>query len=267
MTGLEKTTQAGGLALETLTAAMSTQQQQLSTISTSVLKQEEHMRQLVGLVPIISQESGETLTALAKTIDARLRAWETILLEAPRNYSQITARGPAGSALERTINPSLDKPNYQVDHKRVVPTRSKQVSTLLDPACSCSLASSGRRHRPGCLGAFLVRENHSFAGQLRLFSYLISLKVVVSYSRRAILRDFRVHPNFTVRAVCPRGSPAFTLMGSMNLSLDAGELRHELRRVLVGLRILFMEGKAWPTDIEVDGRSLFYVGNDHAILF
>lgn len=224
----------------------------LESTSTAVLRQEEQLsRQVAELVPAMSLVLGDRLAGLETAIQARLVDLETKMLAAPRNYS--ASGGHTHTAMAAG---TLQKPSNQMVN---APRIRGQRSSLLGPPCSCPAYASGTKHRDACPWAFLGRTEHSLRGNFKMFNYLVRFKVVVGYSRRSFLRDLGIYPSFTMRATCPWNAPAFELLGNIKTNLQAPDLRMELRSVLIRLRSLFMEGKAWPTDVNEYGESLFMV--------
>lgn len=233
LTGTRQTTQASLVASESMSTAMLRQEEQLS-------------RQVAALVPEMSLVLGDRLAGLEKTIQAQLAKIETKVLAASRKND--TPSAMATGALQRPADRTIT----------ALGNRGER-STLVDLPCSCPVHPSGARHRDACPWAFLRRTEHSLRGKLKIFNYLIRFEVAVGYSRRCFFRDLHVYPNFTMCAICPDDAPAFRLLLNVHHNKKAADLRVELGTVLIQLRNLFMEGRAWPTDVDENGRSLFQV--------
>ncbi|KAG6357746.1 hypothetical protein INS49_013625 [Diaporthe citri] len=99
---------------------------------------------------------------------------------------------------------------------------------------------------------------------MRLFNYFFQFQVAIEYSQYAFLRSLHIQHNFTIRATVPHGSPAFDLIDGITFNMGfysaAQSLRQNLQSCLQELQRLFMEGRAWPTDIEDrTGNNLLHV--------
>lgn len=115
-------------------------------------------------------------------------------------------------------------------------------------------------HEAGCPVSFLDKKSRTISGNVRAFSTLFRWKVSIRYSRFH-LRDLQVQPNFTVTAINDR-SPAFRLVDSLadiHLEINENEVEAKLLVVTRGLRQLFMDHKAWPTDISTTGANILHV--------
>ncbi|KAJ0107794.1 hypothetical protein J7T55_000056 [Diaporthe amygdali] len=89
-------------------------------------------------------------------------------------------------------------------------------------------------------------------------------KIAIEYSQYAFLRSLHIQHNFTIRATVPQGSPAFDLIDGITFNMGSystvQSLQRTLQSCLRGLQRLFMEGRAWPTDIEDStGNNLLHV--------
>ncbi|KAK7725234.1 hypothetical protein SLS63_008231 [Diaporthe eres] len=97
-------------------------------------------------------------------------------------------------------------------------------------------------------------QRRALIGKIRLFNYFFQFQVAIEYSQYAFLRSLHIQHNFTIRATVPQGSPAFDLIDGITFNMGfystAQPLRQNLQSCLQGLQHLFMEGRAWPTDIE-----------------
>lgn len=147
--------------------------------------------------------------------------------------------------------------------KRTSIQAKHQSSALSDSLCSCSANRPGK-HESGCFRSFQHRKVHIIAGKFNLFSLLLQFRLEVHRAPFSFARDLRVYPKFSMRSTVRLfDSEAFILVNETSYSprreRTALEIERTFRDCLVGLRKLFEEGKAWPTDITTDGESLLHV--------
>lgn len=119
-------------------------------------------------------------------------------------------------------------------------------------------------HATSCHLSFRYRQRRALIGKIRVFNYFFQYQVAIEYSQYAFLRSLHIQHNFTIRATVPEGSPAFDLIDGVTFNMGfystAQSLRQNLQSCLQGLQRLFMEGRAWPTDIEDNtGNNLLHV--------
>lgn len=221
----------------------------LKSTSTVVLRKEEQVsHQVAELVPAMSFVFGDRLMGLERVIQARLAELETNMLA--------VSRSSPSEGYTHTNMAAGTSPRPAENRLTTVSKLCEKGSTLSASSCSRSVFCSGSMHRRPCPWASL---GHYLRGHLEMFDGLIRLKIVVGYSRRSFLRDSYIYPKFTMRATRRQHARAFKLVNGVSLNLRAAHLRVILRRTLARLRSLFERGKAWPTDIDIDGNSLFMV--------
>lgn len=143
----------------------------------------------------------------------------------------------------------------------ILPQR-KSVA-LFDSLCSCS-TNRPQQHESGCFHSFQHKKVYTVARRFRIFSLLLHFRLEVQRAPFAFARDLKVYPNFSMRCMVDIWkSEAFTLVNDAILAMgsrpSAPELAKRFRDCLFGLRKLFEEGKAWPTDVTTDGYSLLHV--------
>lgn len=152
--------------------------------------------------------------------------------------------------------------NRNATQKKTAIQAKHQSSALSDSLCSCSGNRPGK-HESGCFRSFQHRKVHIIAGKFNLLSLLLQFRLEVHRSPFSFARDLRVYPNFSIRSTVRRSdSQAFDLVYEASQLVrrqSAPELERTFRDCLVGLRKLFDEGKAWPTDITTHGESLLHV--------
>lgn len=131
-----------------------------------------------------------------------------------------------------------------------------------DPLCSCS-ANRPRKHDKSCFRSFQHKEVHIIARRFRIFNLLMHFRLEVQRNPFAFARDLNIYPNFSMRSTVERSSGAFNLVFTTIEEMEEApterELQKTLRHCLVGLRKLFEDGKAWPTDIIKSGENLLHV--------
>lgn len=144
-------------------------------------------------------------------------------------------------------------------------------ASLLGFSCCCSSnpvpRNPGQRsftrltHEECCPLAYQNLKSHVVIGGFKLFKWLFQFKVAIQYSRIAA-RDFQIHPNLTVQAIV-QSSPAFDTVYETFWKMEGCHTTQELRKVsedcLKSLHGLFSNGKAWPTDVDQEGRNLLHV--------
>lgn len=131
------------------------------------------------------------------------------------------------STLEIIMNNTVEKSLQPVSQPGTAPPRDSTSPSTAEPqqtvslplvSGSCNCFTSTRRmqaRRKPCFHTQLKRNRKSLAGGLRIFSYLVQIRVVVEYSQQAFLDDLQIQPNFTIRATVPSDSPAFALVGDI----------------------------------------------------
>lgn len=146
---------------------------------------------------------------------------------------------------------------------------SSKSNSLWKLKCYCAGTISPAypiTHATSCYLSLRHRQRRALIGKVKLFNYFFQFQVAVEYSQYAFLRSLHIQNNFTIRATVPEGSPAFDLIDDTTFNMarytSAQALRNGLQSCLAGLQRLFMEGRAWPTDIETStGNNLLHVCN------
>lgn len=144
---------------------------------------------------------------------------------------------------------------------------STTTRSLWELKCHCAGSISPAypvTHATSCYLSFRHRQRRALIGKIRLFNYFFQVQVAIEYSQYAFLRSLHIQHNFTMRATVPQGSPAFDLVDGITFNMGfystAQSLRKNLQSCLQGLQRLFMEGRAWPTDIEDNtGNNILHV--------
>lgn len=124
-----------------------------------------------------------------------------------------------------------------------------------------SRSSVSLSHTRGCPLEFLDKRSRIISGEIRIFSTLLLWKVSIRYSQ-SFLRDLEVQPNFTMTAIVPRDSPAFRLIASLyelDIKMTDDQVGEKISATLRGLRQLFTDHKAWPTDVSMGDINLLHV--------
>lgn len=137
-----------------------------------------------------------------------------------------------------------------------------ELPSLFDSLCSCGPDRS-KNHKKSCFRSFQHKRVHIIARRFRIFSSLLHFKLEVQRDPFVFARDLKIYPNFSMRSTVRWDSEAFSLVfdtiDAIEDGLTAQELQDILRNCLVGLRKLFEDGKAWPTDITSSGENLLHV--------
>lgn len=147
----------------------------------------------------------------------------------------------------------------------------KKFSAFSNFSCNCKHGTPTSRpgsrhpdvleHEEGCPASFLNKRSQTISGEIRFLSTLFRWKVRIRYSQ-FFMRDLQVHPNFKVTAIVPR-SPAFELVDNSLQEITGEMTRMQVEEKLLalskGLRELFMNRKAWPTDISPTDQNLLHV--------
>lgn len=177
--------------------------------------------------------------------------------------TQFTSLGKQWANSDQDAPACQSTMNRNATQKRTAIQAKHQSSALSDSLCSCSANRPGK-HESGCFRSFQHRKVHIIAGKFNLFSLLLQFRLEVHRAPFSFARDLKVYPNFSIRStVVGYDSEAFILVSEITdlarRELTAPELERSFRDCLVGLRKLFEEGKAWPTDITTHGESLLHV--------
>lgn len=178
------------------------------------------------------------------------------------------SKGYVSTSVRKDREDELELPSYA----KTVSCAGKSshgTSSLWELKCYCAGSISPAypvTHATSCYLSLRHRQRRALIGKVKLFNYFFQLQVAVEYSQHAFLRSLHIQNNFTIRATVPEGSPAFELIDDTTFNMarykTAQALRQGLQSCLAGLQRLFMEGRAWPTDIETTtGNNLLHVGD------
>lgn len=166
-----------------------------------------------------------------------------------------------------TLNPSSSHatcPGPQRNSTLSGEAEPRQLVSLTPVTGSCDCFRASRRPQARGmpqLHAHLKRDRKTLSGGLRVFSYLVQVRVAIEYSQQAFLNDFQIQPHLTIRATVPSDSPAFTLVHNIvrNLLSSEEEFRQKVRVCLRDLQDLFSRDQARPTDVDIQGDNLIDV--------
>jgi len=230
--------------------------------STTLSQTLDLSNQISAMVPGMTQTLDSRLARLDHSIQVRLESLERTTALALHPYVQSRLSGiTTETADDQVINST----------KQVV--RFPQVS-LPEFDCCCSAnafrnsssrsSSSTLAHEERCRFSYQNRKRHVVIGNLKVFKWLFQFRIGIQYSRRAA-RDLQIQPNFTIRATVGTNSPAFNIVyqtfWAMEKGATAPELRDALQSCLRTLQGLFLERRAWPTDVTELGENLLHVRN------
>lgn len=229
--------------------------------------------QIAALVPDLSQTLESGLSKSEQSLQARMDNLEAMIRESlqteERGVLDITqsvkSRGAAAAF------PQIHKGGSEIgSHGQKVSGIagiSSNAKPLWELRCHCAGSISPAypvTHATSCHLSFRHRQRRALIGKVRLFNYFFQFQVAIEYSQYAFLRSLHIQQNFTIRATVPEGSPAFDLIDGITFNMGfystAQSLRRNLQSCLQGLQRLFMEGRAWPTDIEYGtGNNILHV--------
>lgn len=264
------------LRQETLSESLS-----LSSIITT--ESQEIKAQVAALVPDVSQALETGVTKGQESLHARLDTLElmiksssqtTQIQSTPRNsdtrkYTTCQASDDHGcTSIVKATENEPQPPPYTTQTSSYAREESPSSSnSLWKLKCYCAGSISPAypiTHATSCYLSLRHRQRRALIGKVKLFNYFFQFQVAVEYSQYAFLRSLSIQNNFTIRATVPEGSAAFELIDDTTFNMarytSTQALRQGLQSCLVGLQRLFMEGRAWPTDIETTtGNNLLHV--------
>ncbi|POS81510.1 hypothetical protein DHEL01_v200083 [Diaporthe helianthi] len=253
----------------------------LSLSSIFTTESQEIKAQVAALVPDVSEALEAHVTKGQESLHARLDSLELMIKSSSQTIQMQTAsKGPKSYAeITRTASEDLGNTPLvkETEHEQRPPPyiqesscgreSSSNSNSLWTLKCYCAGSISPAypvTHATSCYLSFRHRQRRALIGKVKLFNYFFQFQVAVEYSQYAFLRSLHIQNNFTIRATVPEGSPAFELLDDTTFNMarykSAQALRNGLQSCLAGLQRLFMEGRAWPTDIETTtGNNLLHV--------
>lgn len=263
------------LQQETLSESLS-----LSSIITT--ESQEIKAQVAALVPDVSQalEAGvakgqESLHARLDTLELMIKSTSqtTQIQSTPGNSDSLRnitckASDDCGrTSISKATEDEAKPPPYTQRSSHAREDSSSSGNSLWKLKCYCAGSISPAypiTHASSCYLSLRHRQRRALIGKVKLFNYFFQFQVAVEYSQYAFLRSLSIQNNFTIRATVPEGSPAFELIDDTTFNMaryaSTQALRQGLQSCLAGLQRLFMEGRAWPTDIETTtGNNLLHV--------
>ncbi|KAG8162878.1 hypothetical protein KVR01_007356 [Diaporthe batatas] len=231
-----------------------------SIIST---QSQDMQQQIAAIIPDLSKTLEFRLWKSEQSLQARMDALEIMIKESL--CSDETDVHDSTCFIES----SNTAPEIRQDRSKelVASSRTKRVSgsgknssitgPLWELRCHCAGSISPAypvTHATSCHLSFRYKQRRALIGKIRLFNYFFQFQVAIEYSQYAFLRSLHVQHNFTIRATVPQGSPAFDLIDGITFNMGfystVQSLRKNLQSCLQRLQRMFMEGRAWPTDIE-----------------
>lgn len=229
--------------------------------------------QIAAMIPDLSKTLESGISKSEQSLQARMDILEAMIRESlPTDESTVldSTRCIKGTLPAPTLlQPSIRKleGTSQVKETEVSGKGSSTTKPLWELKCHCAGSISPAypvTHATSCHLSFRHRQRRALIGKIRLFNYFFQVQVAIEYSQYAFLRSLHIQHNFTIRATVPQGSPAFELIDGITFNMGfyftAKSLRQNLQSCLQGLQRLFMEGRAWPTDIEdTTGNNLLHV--------
>lgn len=225
-------------------------------------------KQIAAIMPDLSQTLESELSKSEQTLQARMDTLEAMIKESL--YPDENGTHDSGCCIKRLDLRQHNKEEaVSIQGKRVSGSGKESSITrpLWELRCHCAGSISPAypiTHATSCHLSFRYRQRRALIGKIRLFNYFFQFQVAIEYSQYAFLRSLHVQHNFTIRATVPQGSPAFDLIDGITFNMGFYSTVHSLRKslqgCLQGLQRLFMEGRAWPTDIEDNtGNNLLHV--------
>lgn len=245
-----------------------------SIIST---QSQDVQEQIAAIIPDLSKTLESGLSKSEHSLQARMDTLEAMIRESL--YPDESDKHDSTCCI-KDLNAA---PEVLKVHTRelAMSSQTKRVSdsardssitrSLWELRCHCAGSISPAfpvTHATSCHLSFRHRQRRALIGKIRLFNYFFQFQVAIEYSQYAFLRSLHVQHNFTIRATVPQGSPAFDLIDGITFNMGfystVQSLRKNLQGCLQGLQRLFMEGRAWPTDIEDStGNNLLHVSWTH----
>lgn len=124
-------------------------------------------------------------------------------------------------------------------------------------------------HKRTCFRWHQHKRVHTIAAKLKLFNFLVRFRLELQRAPGVFARDLKVCANLTLRSTV-KGTEAFTLVydvfTAMGKEFTSKSLQRLTQGCLIKLQNVFEEGKAWPTDLAMNGESLLHVGAFISIL-
>lgn len=117
-------------------------------------------------------------------------------------------------------------------------------------------------HGKNCVFHFLNKRSKALAGEVRVLSTLFRWKVGFQWLQSGLLKSLEIRPALVARSIVhSESSPALQSTDRLKdlHELTESQIENRLFGILVSLQQLFAEGKAWPTDITTNGRTILHV--------
>lgn len=217
--------------------------------------------QISSITPDIQRTLDDSFSKIGKPLECQLDNLEKLIVTSLQSLRNEEAQGPRGKDFSEEPAIRLERQRSAAKISRLV-----QGQTLFGIQCHCSPCNPGS-HQASCFYSVRSLKKAKFTGQIIFFNLMFRWKIEAQYSPRAFPRDFRVYPNFTIRAV-NQNSPAWQILGETflphiycpsHLWKVVGPLRERCYRGLRLLHQCFAEEKAWPTDVNDSGLTIFHV--------
>lgn len=201
---------------------------------------------------------------------------QALLLILPSATERSSGSNQPSGGSSPSLPPSIEQSDYNVDDEE---SETSHLYSMFPMRCTCIAQSTQIHgschesnsylqkylHHARCPLSIHDRVSYEANGSLRMFNLLFKCQVGIRYSQRAVLRSFEVYRNFTIRAVVSSSNPAFqsitkTLERLSDSSVSHFTIREEFQRCLGTLEYTFLNGEAWPTDVEdICGENLLWV--------
>ncbi|KAI1805162.1 hypothetical protein F4811DRAFT_570343 [Daldinia bambusicola] len=144
--------------------------------------------------------------------------------------------------------------------------------SIFNSLCTCSKMQkrrSTKQHQDGCIFSLKQYDSWTFKSSFRVLRRVITIACRVEYARMNWARDWRVYPNMTVRTTVPQDSPAFAAIydTSRRLYADMHKMEEFFRDCLSRVKLIFMNGEGWPTDVSADGSNLIHTAINKMIWY
>lgn len=275
LTDLYKSDSVKRLRQETLSESLS-----LSSIVTT--ESQDIKAHIAAVVPDMSQVLEGSVAKSQESLHARLDSLELMIKSSSQTmHVETTSRNPKTISNNNCTVFKDHEPTSVVDATKDEPAppnytqgrpdagKSSGGNSLWELKCHCAGSISPAypvTHATSCYLSLRHRQRRALIGKVKLFDYFFQFQIGIEYSQYAFLRSLQIQNNFTIRATVPEGSPAFELIDDTTFNMarytTAQALRQGLQSCLAELQRLFMEGRAWPTDIETTtGNNLLHVRN------
>ncbi|KAI1467891.1 uncharacterized protein F4812DRAFT_459172 [Daldinia caldariorum] len=215
---------------------------------------------LSNQVSLITVTQENQFSSFRQYMDHRLRVLE-------QNQQEFFTRALSASAEvdkpEEVLNSSNADCRWIRRSAREKMNLGMSERSIFDSLCTCSKMQkrrSTKQHQDGCVYSLKQYDSWTFNRSFRVFRRAVTVACRFEYARMNWARDWRVYPNMTVRMTVPRSSPAFTTMEKISFDLyrHVQDMEELFRDCLVRLKLIFMNGEGWPTDVREDGSNLIH---------